>query len=76
MFHMWDTGFGWWMGFGVIWMVLFWGAIIAVVIWGVRRLTRSHDSDGKSRPVDIARERYARGEITKEEFDQIKKDLS
>ena len=76
MFHMWDTGFGWWMGFGAIWMVLFWGAIIALVIWGVRRLTRNHDSDGKKRPIDIASERYARGEITKDEFEQIKKDLS
>jgi uncharacterized membrane protein len=33
-------------------------------------------STGKLEPMEIAKERYARGEISKEEFEQIKRDLS
>ena len=68
-------GAGWWMFFGVLWMVVFWGGLIALVIWGVNRWTRSGGGHEKHNALDIARERYARGEITREEFGQIKKDL-
>lgn len=67
-------GMGWWMVFGVILMILFWGGIITLVIWGINRVSR-HGTDGGPTPLEIARHRYARGEITKEQYDQIKKDL-
>lgn len=67
-------GMGWWMVFGVILMVLFWGGFIALIIWGISRLSR-RGTIGKQTPLEIAKERYARGEITKEQFEQIKKDL-
>jgi putative membrane protein len=78
---MWHhDGMGWWMVVGSIWMVAFWGLVIALVVWGIRQLTeRGGSSSGtseKRNPLDIAKERYAKGEILKEEFDQIKKDLS
>jgi putative membrane protein len=78
---MWHhDGMGWWMVVGSIWMVLFWAVIIALVVWGARRLTERGPSGSsttdKRDPLDIAKERYARGDISKEEFDQIKKDLS
>lgn len=68
-------GVGWWMFFGGIWMFLFWGGLIALIVWGITRLTRRGVSAGKQTPLEIARERYARGEITREEFEQIKRDL-
>jgi len=70
-------GMGWWMVFGGILMILFWGGIIALAVWGFRRIT-SHNVDlvDKGKPIDIAKERYARGEISKEQYEQIKKDLS
>lgn len=73
-------GMGWWMVFGSIGMIMFWGIIIALGIWGIRRLAEQNDSGsaggGGHSPLDVAKSRYARGEITKEEFEQIKKDLS
>ena len=68
-------GMGWWMVFGGIWMVIFWGGLIALIIWGISRLTGRDTSDKKQNPLDIARERYARGEISREEYEQLKKDL-
>jgi len=75
---MWDTagtGMGWWMAFGGLWMVIFWGGIIALIVWGIKKLTYHGNSTDKSNAMEIARARYAQGEITKKEFEQIKKDL-
>ena len=76
----WHEGMGWWMMFGGLWMFLFWGGIIALIVWGIKKLTERGGSGSgtseKRSPLDIAKERYARGEIAKEEFEQIKKDLS
>ena len=69
-----NEGMGWWMLFGWIWMLLFWGAIIWLVVWGIGQATggsrRNEDT-----PLEIARRRYARGEITREQFDQLRQDL-
>ena len=62
------------LGGGLL-MMLFLSGIIALGIWGIIRLTR-HNGSTRHTPIDIAKERYAKGEITKEQFDQIKKDLS
>jgi len=72
----WHEGMGWWMAFGGILFVLFWGAIIALVVWGIKKATERGSTNEKKNPLDIAKERYAKGEISKEEFDKIKKDLS
>ena len=78
MFHMWDvpTGMGWWMGFSIIWKVIFWGGLITLIVWGIKKLTERGSSSSKHNPLDIAKERYAKGEISEEEFDRLKKDLS
>jgi len=77
MWWMHDGTFGWWMVAGWIWMLLFWGAIVGLVIWGVNKFTSaSRSSEDRGAPLEIAKMRYARGEITKEEFEQLKKDLA
>ncbi len=74
MFH---DDFGW-MFFGVFWMIVFWGAIVALIVWAVIKLSRREgiSSVSKVNALDTAKERYAKGEINKAEFDQIKKDIS
>ena len=78
MYHMWDitSGMGWWMGFGGLWVLIFWGGLIALIVWVVKKLTERGDTTPKRDPLDVAKERYAKGEITREAFEQIKKDLS
>lgn len=74
---MWDgTGFGsWgWGGMGVG-MVLFWGVVIALIVLAVRALAGDSTKGGDKTPLQILKERYARGEIGQEEFEQKKRDL-
>lgn len=59
----------------MLFMLLFWGVVIVGVALGIRWLI----SQGKQSPSDsaleILRQRYARGEINKEEFEARKRDL-
>jgi uncharacterized membrane protein len=69
---------GWWMvGLGMG-MILFWALVIGVIIGRVTRFKSHHQQDlvYTQTPLDIARARYLNHEITKEQFDQIKKDLA
>ncbi len=65
-----------WMGLGGLFMFVFWALIIALVVWLIVRLTRSGQQSAPQDPLEIAKARYAKGEITKKEFEQLKKDLS
>ena len=78
MFHMWDMplGMGWWWLFGGVWMLIFWGGLIALIVWGITKLTGRGGTATKHNPLDVVKERYAKGDISKEEFEQIKKDIS
>ena len=74
MWYM-HEGAGWWMAFGGIWMLLFWGGLVALIIWGITKLSGRDSSVQKNDPLYVAKERYAKGQISREEFEQIKKGL-
>lgn len=72
---------GWGMGwFGMIFMLVFWVLVIVGLVFLIKWLIQT-TSSGKtvghtgSKAIDILKERYARGEISKEEFETMKKDL-
>ncbi|HJZ23172.1 MAG TPA: SHOCT domain-containing protein [Candidatus Babeliales bacterium] len=68
-------GYSGWGGFGWIFMIVFWVLIILGVVALVRYLGRSGQQQEHRTPLDILKERYARGEINKKEFEEKKKDL-
>jgi len=74
MWYMNDVN-GWWMAAGWVLMSLIWVGIAVLAILAFRWFLRHSESATKQSPLDIARERYAKGEITKEQLEQIKKDL-
>jgi putative membrane protein len=73
------AGYGWWgMGVGVIFMLLFWLLVILGIVALFRWLQLQSSPDRGARgktALEIIRERYARGEIDKEEYEQKKRDL-
>ena len=69
-----------WQGhgfFGGGFMWLFWIALIVLVVWGAGAVTRGGGATAapKYSALEILKERYARGEIDKEEYEQKRKDL-
>jgi putative membrane protein len=69
---MWGGGmwFGW----------IFWFIIIGIIIWLLINQSGRNRNQNQINPhneshLDILKKRYAKGEITKEQFDQMKKDL-
>jgi putative membrane protein len=56
-------------------MLVFWGLVITSLVLGIRWLTRQGREERPDRALDILRERYARGEINKEEFEARRLDL-
>ncbi len=56
-------------------MFAFWGVVIAAIVLGIRWLARQGRESRSDPALEILRQRYARGEINKEEFEARKRDL-
>jgi putative membrane protein len=71
MMFMWGAG-------GLVMMLMmfvFWGLVIAGLVVGLRWLVGQGRPPVRDRALQILRERYARGEIDKQEFETRKRDL-
>jgi putative membrane protein len=68
---------GWEWFWGVVMMLLLWGALAAIVVFAVGTIaSRSHRrSDETTDPQTILENRFARGEISQEEFEERKRAL-
>jgi putative membrane protein len=71
--YMMNYGFGY--GGMFMWMIFL--IVLVVAIYFVVQALKSKNIAGQAqdKPLDILKRRYAKGEITKEEFEQIKKEL-
>jgi putative membrane protein len=88
---MWGDGFGMggWL-LGGLMMLLFWAVVIGLIVWAIWAFTRRQtgyasysnkpQAPARSAPqgdptLQIAKERYARGEISREQYDEIRQTL-
>ena len=69
-------GWGWHigMGFGGL-MLLFWVALIGGLFLLARAPQHGPPAAPPTSALDIARTRYAKGEITRDEYEQMRRDL-
>jgi putative membrane protein len=65
-------GFRYWWGGAISWFLLV--ALVVLVIYLVVNSRSTRTGSGET-PLDILKRRYATGEISKEEFERMKKDL-
>jgi putative membrane protein len=75
---MWGMHQGLWgvWGIGMMFMMLvFWGVVVAGIIVAIRWMAGQTRAPRSDRALGILRERYARGEIGKDEFEAKKRDL-
>jgi putative membrane protein len=81
--YQWFPFYGLPFGLGWVMMLLFWGLVIAAMVALIRWLVMPAVGQGRTgststhkTPADILRERYARGEIEREEFLRRLEDVS
>ncbi len=66
--------FGGWIGMLVNLAILI--GIVVLIVWAVKRFTSSGPSASGQTPREILQARYARGEITRDQYQQMLQDLS
>lgn len=72
---------GWGYGFGWLAMLFFWalliGGLIVLGLWAFRHALPAGPAagPGTGRALEILKERYARGEITREQYEQMRREL-
>ena len=63
--------------------IFFWILIVGLVVWGVNQIVQNNRNSGpadrsslpENSPLEILKQRYARGEIDKQQFEEMKRDL-
>ena len=65
------------MGFGLIWLILIVGVVAYLMGWRPNNLNlgQQQEPTDEKTPPEIVKERYARGEITKEEYERMRAEL-
>ena len=73
----WEMHPMWWWGWGMMAMMfLFWVLFIVGLVVGIRWLVGKGTEQKQDSALEILRQRYARGEINKDEFEARRRDLA
>ncbi len=74
MWHPFDF-WSWWLP-ASLWMLIFWGLVIWAIVTIIDRTSRREEPrQPRSNAMAILKERFARGEITREEFEEMRRTL-
>lgn len=70
-------GHGFGMGFGIpgLGMLIFWGVLILLLVWLLRAALGSNSKRMSTSAREILEQRYARGEIDRDEYAEKKRSL-
>lgn len=71
--HMmdWNYGFG-----GFIWLLVILVVLIGIVIYFIKNREKLRQEYKEESALEILKTRYAKGEITKQQYEEMKKDLN
>ncbi len=67
---------GGWGFFGIFFMIIVIVGIVLLVVWLNRKLPEKQSSNSDESALDILKKRYALGEISKEDYERMKKEIS
>ncbi len=74
MMGRWSYRLGGWAGLPILFAVLIVAGLGLVGVWALQEGRHRPPTAGR-RPLDILKERYARGELTREQFEQMRREL-
>jgi putative membrane protein len=69
-------GMGLWMAIAAIFWILLAVGVVLLTVWGIQRFRTGPGHKTEESALDILKKRYARGEISREEYEEKKRDIS
>lgn len=69
-------GMGGWMVFNMIFWLLLVVGVVLLAVWAVQKFVTGGSGKVEESALDILKKRYARGEISREEYEEKKRDIS
>ena len=65
-----------WMVIAVIFWLMLAVGVVLLAIWAARKFVAGGSGKVEENALDILKKRYARGEISREEYEEMKRDIS
>lgn len=69
-------GMGPWMVIAMVSWLLLLAGVVFLIVWAFQRFRPGYGSKAEESALEILKKRYARGEISREEFEEKKRDIS